>query len=180
MNVVVERNTIEDNPVRLPRDTVQELIPELDGHVASLFTLFHQYQKQHWLVKGPQYKELHNFFKDNYEEVHEQVDKIAERMTLIGGIPTSSPQEFVMLSYIEHEPEGVFAARDMLLRDREAEGLIAERLRQTITMAKNAEDYGTETLLKEILVEVEERADELDHFLGEHGLRADMGDAQQN
>lgn len=180
MNAVVPRETIEDNPVRLPEDTVRELVPELDQHVASMFTLFHQYQKQHWLVKGPQYKELHKFFQENYEEVHKQVDKIAERMTLLGGIPTSSPAEFVKLSYLEHEPEGVFGARAMLLRDREAEGIIAERLRQTITMAKDAEDYGTETLLKGILVDVEERADEIDHFLGEHGLHADMSDTQQN
>lgn len=59
-------------------------------------------------------------------------------MTLLGGIPTSSSAEFIKLSYLEHGPEGVFGARAMLLRDREAEGMVAERLRQTITMAKFA------------------------------------------
>jgi starvation-inducible DNA-binding protein len=176
MNAVVEKTTIESNPIRLPEETVQQLVPLLDLHVASLFTLFHQYQKQHWLVKGPQYRDLHHFFKENYQEVHEEVDEIAERMTVLGGIPTSSPMEFSKLSYIEHEAEGVFGARDMLERDRECEGMIAERLRQTIRLADDMGDYGTETLLKNILTDVEERADQIDHFLGEHGLHADLSD----
>ncbi|MGL4611771.1 MAG: ferritin-like domain-containing protein [Trueperaceae bacterium] len=177
MNAVMEKNAIEANPVKLPEQTVQQLVPELDKHLASFFTLFHQYQKHHWLVKGPQYRDLHLFFKKNYEQVHEAADAIAERMTLLGGIPTSSPMEFAKLAYVSHEPEGVFQARDMLERDRECEGTIAERLRKTIKTANDMEDYGTETLLKKILLEVEERADHIDHFLGEHGLHADMSNA---
>ena len=58
----------------------------------------------------------------------------------------------------------------MLARDREYEGLVAGNLRKTIKLCTANEDFGTETLLKGILLKVEDRAHHLDHFLGEDSL----------
>lgn len=170
MNVWKNQSTIEDNPIGLPKEVAQELIPQLDQHQASLFVLFHQYQKHHWLVEGPQFRDLHLFLGEAYDEVHKQVDKIAERMTALGGTPTSSPAGFAKKAYLEHEPEGTFRIRDMLMRDRAHEGRIAQKLRETIERARDLGDPGTEHLLKEILLEVEDRAHHLDHFLGGDSL----------
>ena len=74
------------------------------------------------------------------------------------------------LSYIEHEPEGVFRLRDMLERDRDAEGTIAQKLRASIEQCARLGDYGSETLLKQILLKVEDRAPHLDHYLGDDSL----------
>jgi len=164
------KDTIEDNPIGLPKEVTAKLIPKLDRHQASFFLLFHQYQKHHWLVEGPQFRDLHLFLQDAYEGVHKQVDHIAERITALGGIPTSHPAELVKAAYIEHEPEGTFRIRAMLKTDRSAEGQIAERLRETIAEAREAGDPGTEHLLKEVLLEVEDRAHHLDHFLGNDSL----------
>lgn len=170
MNIWKNASTIEDNPIGLSREVTRELIPLLDRHQASLFLLFHQYQKHHWLVEGPQFRDLHLFLGDLYEAVHKQVDRIAERITALGGIPTSHPVELAKTAYIEHEPEGAFRIRDMLKRDRAHEGQIAQKLRETIARARDLGDPGTEHLLKEILLEVEDRAHHLDHFLGGDSL----------
>lgn len=164
------QDTLEDNPIHLDVDVARKISPKLDEHVASLFTLFHQYQKHHWVVEGPQFRDLHLYLETSYNEVHQQLDAIAERMTALGGIPTSSPARQAELSYIEHEPEGIFRVRDMLERDRDAEGLIASRLRQTIELCTKLGDYGTETLLKQTLAAVEDRAHHLDHYLGDDSL----------
>jgi len=157
------KDTIEGNPVHLPRQTVERLRDDLDQHVSSLFTLFHQYQKHHWFAEGPQFLRVHEFLQENYEQIHQDIDDLAERMTALGLVPTCSPAEQQKLSYIEHEPEGIFRIRDMLKRDIEAEGLLAEKLRETIRLA-------TEHLLKGILAHGEERAHHLDHYLGEDTL----------
>jgi DNA-binding ferritin-like protein len=161
---------LESNPIGLSRDVVTAIAPQLDQHVASLFTLFHQYQKHHWLVEGPQFRDIHVFLEEAYNEVHLQVDAIAERMTALGAVPTSSPARQTELSYIEHEPEGVFRLRDMLGRDRDAEGTIAQKLRGSIEQCARHGDYGSETLLKQILLKVEDRAHHLDHYLGDDSL----------
>ena len=179
MNITPWRpaSEIEENPIGLPRDAVRAIIPPLDEHLASFFVLFHQYQKHHWLVEGPQFRDLHHLLEESYNEVHKQLDAIAERITALGGVPTSSPSGQAEVAYIEHEPEGVFRIRDMLERDRHAEATIAARLRNTIKICTRHEDFGTETLLKGILVSVEDRAHHLDHFLGEDSLGLRFVDA---
>jgi starvation-inducible DNA-binding protein len=161
---------LEDNPVGLAREAAAEIVPELDKHLSAFFVLFHQYQKHHWLVEGPQFRDIHHFLEEGYTEIHKQLDAVAERITAIGGVPTSAPAAQAELSYIEHEPEGIFRIRDMLERDREHEKQIAIALRATIKLCTSNEDFASETLLKGILLRVEDRAHHLDHFLGEDSL----------
>lgn len=164
------KDTLEGNPMRLPQEAAEALAPHLDEHVSSLFVLFHQYQKHHWLVEGPQFRDLHHFLEAAYTAVQKHADTIAERMTAIGAVPTSAPDAQANLAYIKHEPEGIYRIRDMLSADRELEGHVAERFRETIKLATSKGDFATETMLKGILVDVEDRAHELDHFLGHDTL----------
>ncbi|MBW7907096.1 MAG: DNA starvation/stationary phase protection protein [Phycisphaerae bacterium] len=170
------KDHVESNPIHLPKEAVSKLLPQLDRHLASLFVLFHQYQKHHWLVEGPQFHDLHIVLGQSYDEVHKQVDAVAERITALGGIPTSGPAEIARLAYVQHEPEGAFRIRQMLELDRAHEGTIAAELRKTIRQAFELGDFGTETLLRRVLVEVEDRAHHLDHFLGGDSLEAGRED----
>jgi DNA-binding ferritin-like protein len=169
------KGTLEGNPISLSNDVTARLIPELDAYLASLFVLFHQYQKHHWLVEGPQYRDLHLFLGKAYQEVHKQADRVAERITALGGIPTSNPVEQARIAYITHEPEGTFRIRAMLELDLRHEGRIAQRLRDTIRLAQELGDPGTEHLLKEIILDVEERAHHLNYFLGADSLEIGLG-----
>lgn len=162
--------TLDDNPIGLSKEVTSQLVPELDRHIASLFVLFHQYQKHHWLVEGAQFRDLHMFLGEAYGEVHKTIDAIAERMTALGGIPTCNPIEQAKLAYIAHEPEGAFRVRAMLERDRAHEGEIAKVLRETIRAARELGDFGTEELLMDALLEGESRAHHVDHFLGDDSL----------
>lgn len=172
---------IEDNPVGLSEEATEELIPKLDEIQCTLWTLYHQYHKHHWLVEGPQFRDLHLFFEENYEEVHKYVDSIAERVTALGGIPTSSPAQQSELSHVEHEPEGTYRLRAMIEHDREAERTLSVLLRETIDVALEHGDHGTKRELEKALTKAEDRAHHLDHILGEDtlelGLTADQTQA---
>ena len=161
---------IEDNPVGLSEEAAQELIPKLDEIQCTLWTLYHQYHKHHWLVEGPQFRDMHLFFEENYEEVHKYVDRIAERLTALGGIPTSSPAQQAELSHVEHEPEGTYRLRTMLEHDLQAERTLATVVRETIDVALEHGDHGTKRELEKVLTKAEDRAHHLDHFLGEDSL----------
>jgi DNA-binding ferritin-like protein len=162
--------TIEENPVGLDADTVQQLVPKLDAIQCTLWTLYHQYQKHHWLVEGPQFRDLHHFFEESYEEVHKYLDRVAERLTALGGIPTSEPAAIAERSLVTHEPEGAYRIRQMLEHDLAAERTLARALRETIQHARDLGDPGTERTVKKVLTKVEDRAHHLDHFLGEDSL----------
>jgi DNA-binding ferritin-like protein len=133
-------------------------------------TLYHQYHKHHWLVEGPQFRDLHLFFEDNYTEIHKAFDKIAERLTVMGYAPTSAPSEFAKISYIEHEPQGVFRIRESLEEDMKAERTIAIELRNSIKEAFELGDYATKNLLEKQLYKTEDRAHHIEHFLGDDSL----------
>lgn len=168
---------IEENPVGLDEEAVEQLIPKLDEIQCTLWTLYHQYHKHHWLVEGPQFRDLHLFFEENYEEVHKYVDRIAERITALGGIPTSSPTEQAELSHVAHEPEGTYRLRAMLEHDLEAERILSVLVRETIDVAVEYGDHGTKRELEKVLTKSEDRAHHIDHLLGadtlEFGLTAD-------
>ena len=161
---------IEENPVGLSEEATEELIPLLDEIQCTLWTLYHQYHKHHWLVEGPQFRDLHHFLEENYDEVHKYVDRIAERITALGGIPTSSPAKQAELSHVEHEPEGTYRLRAMLEHDLEGERILSVLVRETIDVALEHGDHGTKRELEKVLTKAEDRAHHLDHFLGEDTL----------
>ena len=49
--------------------------------------------------------------------------------------------------------------------------LICKMLRSTIARTQESGDFGTATLLKQVLMSAEDRAHHLDHYLAEDGLR---------
>ncbi|MFA0961710.1 Dps family protein [Roseivirga sp. BDSF3-8] len=160
----------EGNPVGLSESTATKIAEELDRHLSTFLLLYQQYHKHHWMVEGPQFRDLHLFFEDNYDQIHEAYDAIAERLTVMGFAPTCHPANMVKLSYIEHEEEGVFRIRDMLTRDMDAERTIAIELRKSIKIAFELEDYATKKLLEGILFETEDRCHHIEHFLGEDSV----------
>lgn len=170
------QSELESNPIGLPRDVCETVIKHLDRHLGALYVMWHQYRKHHWLVVGPQFRDLHLFLEQNYEEVAKHGDLVAERITALGGIPTSAPAAQQKVSYVVHEPEGHFRIRDSLRRDMESEGTIALNLRKTIQDANKLGDFGTEQILKKILVHAEDRAHHLEHFLESDSLEIGRDD----
>jgi DNA-binding ferritin-like protein len=161
---------IEDNPIGLDEEATEDLIPKLDEIQCTLWTLYHQYHKHHWLVEGPQFPDLHDFFQQNYMEVHKYVDRIAERVTALGGIPTSSPAKQAEFSHIEHEPEGTYRLRSMLEHDLDGERTLTMIVREAIDVALEHGDHGTKRELEKVLTKAEDRAHHIDHLLGEDTL----------
>ncbi|MEJ8756287.1 DNA starvation/stationary phase protection protein [Pontibacter sp. H259] len=170
MEKLREKSEYEGNPVGLSDNTAKVMAAELDRHLSSFITLFNQYHKHHWMVEGPQFRDLHLFFEDHYTQLHEQYDAIAERLTVMGYCPTCHPKKQMELTYIDHEEEGVYRIREMLAKDMDDEKTIAVELRKSIKLAMQHEDFATKALLEGILIKTEDRCHHIEHFLGEDGL----------
>ncbi|MCJ8165753.1 DNA starvation/stationary phase protection protein [Pontibacter sp. E15-1] len=174
MEKVREKAEYEGNPIGLTKSTATKMASELDRHLSSFIILYNQYHKHHWLVEGPQFRDLHLFFEDHYTQLHEQYDAIAERLTVMGIVPTCHPAKQIALSYIEHEEEGEFRIREMMQKDMEDEKTIAVELRKSIKLAFELDDFGTKNLLEGILFKTEDRCHHIEHFLGQDGLTIGM------
>ena len=167
-------NAIEENAISVEHNTAHQMIDALNAHVASLFVLFHQYQKHHWVVEGPQFRDLHLMLQEHYTATHQEADDFAERIVTLGGVPVGSMVGQVERAYINEEAEGVLDLRQMLSNDLQANQQILVKLREDISLAKDLGDYGTQKLLKTHLRAQEMRAQDIMHMLEQEALEDDF------
>ncbi len=177
-NIRQKPNEMVDNPIKLKQEGAQQIVQALNTDVASLFLLFHQYQKHHWVAEGPQFRDLHLLLEEHYTAVHMQADAFAERIVTLGGVPVSGPTAQLRYGYVTEEPEGILDLRQMLSNDIKANQQILVKLREHIQLARQLGDYGSETLIKRHLREQELRTQDLMHML-EHETLDEILSGQQ-
>ena len=165
-----ERNIVRDNPFGLPHATASKVVEMLNADLASMFTLYHQYHKHHWIVEGSQFLELHLLLEAHYTELHDQFDVVAERIVALGGLPVTGPTAIEKHAYVKHEAEGMFNLREMLEHDVDIECTLSETMREHIAEAAQLGDFGTENMLKTILEATEKRAAFLEKHLMSESL----------
>ncbi|HKY32440.1 MAG TPA: DNA starvation/stationary phase protection protein DpsA [Candidatus Polarisedimenticolia bacterium] len=161
---------VESNPIGLDRQAVTGIVQALNKDLATAYTLYHQYKKHHWLVIGPQFRDLHLFLDEQAKGALETSDLLAERITALGGVPLSSPAGQQKEAAFTFEEEGHFDIRSSLERDLAAEAALIKDLRQHAILADKGADQGTAHLLRERLIHHENQAHHLDHFLGQDTL----------
>jgi starvation-inducible DNA-binding protein len=69
--------------------------------LADMFAFYYKTHSFHWNVTGIDFIQLHGFFGDLYEEVHDAVDVIAEEIRAIDEFAPSSLQTILDLATIE-------------------------------------------------------------------------------
>ena len=170
MKPLRKKSTYEGNPVGLSKKACSEISADLDRHLSSYVVMYMQYHKYHWLVEGPQFRDLHLFLQENYEEVNLDMDAIAERITLLGHTPSSRLDTYQKKSYLDQESEDVMYIRDSLEFAMKNEGKICKQMRKTIKLCLQHDDFGTKSMVEGMLFKAEDRAHHLEHFLGDDSL----------
>lgn len=161
---------VVDNPVGFDRETILPICEGLNIALASFQALFLQYEKHHFVVEGAEFYSLHEFFQEGYEAARGHVHDLGERLNGLGGTPAAGFAKLAELCCFEPEEDGVFAARQMVEHDLEAEKAVIHVLRRQAAQAESLGDRATRYLYEEILLKTEDRAFHLDHFLADDSL----------
>lgn len=156
---------VEDNPILLEKNVTEPVCEGMNALLASFQGLYLQYQKHHFVVEGSEYYSLHQFFNESYDEVQEHVHELGERLNGIGGIPAATFTKLAELCCFDQESDGVYDERQMVEHDLAAEQAIIKLLRSQASQAESLGDRATRYLYEKILLETEERAYHLQHFL---------------
>lgn len=123
----------------------QAVTDALSALLASSFTLYLKTHNYHWNVTGPMFHTLHGLFEEQYTELWNAVDEIAERIRALGAFAPGSSTAFAEMSTVSEEtgrPEAMEMIR-ILAADNEA---VAASARQLIEAAEAADDYASEDL----------------------------------
>lgn len=137
----------------------------LERVFADTYTLYLVTHNFHWNVTGPQFQTLHLLFETQYNELWLAVDVVAERIRTIGFPAPGTYGQLARLTSIP-EPDGVPAANDMVKALVQGHETIVRTIREVLSVAQEAKDESTVTLLTDRLLVHEKTAWMLRSLLG--------------
>ena len=161
---------VEENPTLLEQNVTEPICEGLNILLSSFQALYLQDQKHHFLVEGSEFYSLHQYFQDSYEEVQGHVHDLGERLNGLGGIPAASFSKLAELCCFTPEEDGMYDSHSMVKHDLAAEQELIQVLRRQAAQAESLGDRATRYLYEQILLETEERAYHLNHFLAQDSL----------
>ena len=134
--------------------------------LADEMALYIKTRKAHWNVTGESFMELHKLFENEYRQLEEAIDEVAERIGKIGEKTIGTMTEFLKLSKIKERPGKYDSTKEMireLLGDHET---VIIRLRKDISdCADKNKDAGTADFLTGLLEQHETTAWVLRRYL---------------
>ena len=166
---------VGDNVILLDKSITESVCEGLNILLASFQGLYLQYQKHHFVVEGSEFYSLHQFFQDSMEEVQGHVHDLGERLDGMGGVPVASFTKLAELCCFESESDGAYNCRHSLEHDLTAEQAIIKLIRSQAAQAESLGDRATRYLYEKILLETEERAYHIGHFLASDSLTLAFG-----
>jgi len=122
----------------------------LSNVLADTFTLYLQTHNFHWNVEGPMFNPLHAMLMEQYTELWNALDAIAERIRALGVPAPATFSQFYELASIK-EASGVPSAIDMVRHLVKAHQQAAITVRATHRVATAAHDEPTVDLLTQRL-----------------------------
>lgn len=112
--------------------------------LSNEMTLYVKTRKAHWNVTGESFMELHKLFQNQYQQLEESIDEIAERIGKLGHKTIGTMTEYLKLATIKEHPGKYDSPKDVikeLLKDHES---IIIELRENIDeCAVKNNDAGT-------------------------------------
>lgn len=132
--------------IDLERSACQQIALSLAKTLADTYILYIKTQNFHWNVIDPRFYALHKMLEEQYEELQEGIDELAERIRMIGEKSPGSMQEFLEIGSLS-EAEGNLTANQMIEQLQSGHEKIAGSLRARIDEATELKDQGTADLL---------------------------------
>ena len=165
--------TVEENALRVDQKKAEQIVDALNTDLADAYVLYHQLHKHHWNVEGAEFRDIHVFLQEVYEDVEAAADEVAERLQALGGVPHASMTTLAENATVEPEDEDVYDIRTSLSNDLGIMGDMIESYRQHIELAENLGDYATGHMLREQLETLEEHTHHIEHYLEDDTLVLD-------
>ncbi|MGB1229570.1 MAG: Dps family protein [Holosporaceae bacterium] len=114
--------------------------------LSDTYVLYLKTQNYHWNVKGQLFHSLHALFEEQYTELSEAVDQIAERIRMLGHNAPGSFKAFASLASLK-EAEGDEEAMTMVKTLAADQKKIEAVIQESFKLAADAGDDVTLDLL---------------------------------
>ena len=116
--------------------------------LADSYMLYLKTHNFHWNVTGPMFQTLHIMFMEQYTELWNALDNIAERIRALGHFAPGTYARFVELSSIKEEP-GVPNAQEMIRQLVDGQEALIRTVREAFKVADEASDQPSAGMLSD-------------------------------
>ena len=125
--------------------------------LADSYLLYLKTQNYHWNVTGKMFQPLHTLFEEQYQDLAEAVDQIAERIRALGEFAPGSFSSFSKVASIKEE-NGIPIAEEMIHNLVVGNEAVVTTAREIISLCDDAEDDVTADLMVERMQKHEKNA----------------------
>lgn len=136
--------------IDIPAETRGPVIELLNKSLASMFDLASHTKQAHWNVKGKDFYQLHLLFDEIAGELFDFVDKLAERVTTLGGYALGTTRMAAEHSTLPEYPVDATTGTDHVSALVERFAMYAAHARAAIDESNELDDQSTADLYTEI------------------------------
>lgn len=129
------------------RDT-EVIADALAGVLADTYRLVFKTHAYHWNIEGPLFFSVHQLTEEQYENMFEAADELAERIRSLGHLAPSRLQDIMTRSKID-DRDGQLTAAEMVEDLAADHARIAHRLHALVELVEGRKDPVTEDLATE-------------------------------
>jgi starvation-inducible DNA-binding protein len=124
----------------------KEIADGLSRVLADTYTLYFKTHAFHWNVEGPKFYGLHTMFEQQYRELWDSIDVIAERIRALGHRAPGSYAAISRLSSIK-ETDSALSAEAMVKELTDGHEAVMITVRNVLGTAQEAKDEATAGVL---------------------------------
>lgn len=141
----------------LKDDIRKEVALILNEILSSEYVLYTKTRNFHWNVTGVHFNDLHKFFEEQYEELDESIDEIAERIRMLGIKTNATLEYFNKISKIDENLKFP-SSSEMTKELQEDHELMIRDLREKIEKLSEIGDAGNEDFVNALMQKHEKMA----------------------
>lgn len=126
--------------------------------MANLVVLSMKVRNAHWNVVGHDFRPMHAFFGELYNEIDPAIDEVAERIRALGFPAPGQLADFVQLAAVKERPGSLKPSLDLIADLLSDYSIVIAELREAIEAAETSRDIATASLLSDLLNKFEKSA----------------------
>ena len=138
---------LDENAAGKLVQSLQQLLADFQVHYMNL-------RGFHWNIQGHGFFVLHSKFEEMYDDMAEKIDQIAERILMLGGVPSNKFGEYLKIAKVR-EIDGVSCGGEAIGHVLDTYKYLIGRERELLAQASEAGDEVTVSMMTDYLQEQE-------------------------
>lgn len=152
------------NLIGIDKAKAEGLVKELNDLLANYQLFYQNLRGFHWNIKGKEFFELHLKFEELYNDAVIKVDEIAERILTLQGEPLHTFTDYLKTAEIS-EAKGIANGTEGIKIVVDNFKTLINKERVILSLASNADDEGTVSLMSDYITETEKTLWMLNSYL---------------